>query len=271
MVSAHLNTLDSLFSHWRIMALQCCVSFCYTRKWISYVCIHTHTHTHTHTHIHIYIYPPPSWSSFPTPLPHHTPLGHRITSSWAPCAIQQLPTSYLFYTWQCLYVILSWGFLGSPRCWLTMEEVSSVQSGLPAMSYLYPGAPHWISQFVKYASQSQALLSSPASQSPSLKSQLSIMVWRLCLPNPASSVLPSMSIHPPSKLLCTVNTVSATAFWKTQTGTQNSEWISKRSRRQRKIVLLQDIFSYTHKSAAVEQCNLSSLKQIVLNMPNGSS
>ena len=124
--------------------------------------------------------------------------------------------------------------------------------------------------FVKYTSQSQALLSGPASQSPSLR--VSSAPWSegsaclILLP-----VLPSMSIHPPSKLLCTVNTVSASAFWKTQTGTQNSEWISKRSRRQRKIVLLHDIFSYTHKLAAVEQCNSSSLKQIVLNMPNGSS
>lgn len=111
----------------------------------------------------------------------------------------------------------------------------------------------------------------PCFSVPFLESQLSIMVWRLCLPNPASSVLPSMCIHPPNKLLCTVNTVSASVFWKTQTGTQNSEWISKRSRRQRKIVLLHDIFSYTHKLAAVEQRNSSSLKQIVLNMPNGSS
>ena len=28
-----------------------------------------------------------------------TPIGHHRTLSWAPYAIQQLPTSYLFYTW----------------------------------------------------------------------------------------------------------------------------------------------------------------------------
>ena len=32
------------------------------------------------------------------------PLSHHRASSWALCAIQQLPTSYLFYTWQCIYV-----------------------------------------------------------------------------------------------------------------------------------------------------------------------
>ena len=32
-------------------------------------------------------------------LPHSTTLGHDRAPSWAPCAIKQLPTSYLFYTW----------------------------------------------------------------------------------------------------------------------------------------------------------------------------
>ena len=45
---------------------------------------------------HNYIFP--SLSSLPLP-PHH----HR-TLSWAPCVIQQLPTSCLFYTWLCIYV-----------------------------------------------------------------------------------------------------------------------------------------------------------------------
>ena len=38
---------------------------------------------------------PPSWASLPPP-PHPTPLGHHRALSWAPCAIQKLPTSYLF-------------------------------------------------------------------------------------------------------------------------------------------------------------------------------
>ena len=34
----------------------------------------------------------------PTPLSCHKALG------WAPCIIQQIPTSYLFYIWKCLHV-----------------------------------------------------------------------------------------------------------------------------------------------------------------------
>ena len=34
--------------------------------------------------------------------PHPTPLGHHQALSWAPCVIQQLPTSCLFYT--CSYI-----------------------------------------------------------------------------------------------------------------------------------------------------------------------
>ena len=33
-----------------------------------------------------------------------TPPGHHRTLSWASRAIGQLPTSYLFYTWSCIYV-----------------------------------------------------------------------------------------------------------------------------------------------------------------------
>ena len=40
----------------------------------------------------------PSWTSLP-PYVHPTHLGHQRGLSWAPCVIQQLPTSYLFYIW----------------------------------------------------------------------------------------------------------------------------------------------------------------------------
>ena len=33
-----------------------------------------------------------------------THLSHHRALSWAPCAIQQVPTSYLYYTWQYIYV-----------------------------------------------------------------------------------------------------------------------------------------------------------------------
>ena len=32
-------------------------------------------------------------------LLHPNPLGHHWASGWAPCVIQQFPTSYLLYTW----------------------------------------------------------------------------------------------------------------------------------------------------------------------------
>ena len=35
------------------------------------------------------------WTSLP---PHPIPLGHHRAPGWAPCVIQQLPTSYLFFT-----------------------------------------------------------------------------------------------------------------------------------------------------------------------------
>ena len=64
------------------VALQCCVSFCSTAVWIS----------------HIYVYNPPSWTSLPA---QPTCPGPHRTLSWAPCPLQQVPTSHLFYTWQC--------------------------------------------------------------------------------------------------------------------------------------------------------------------------
>ena len=56
--------------------------------------------------LYVYMYPhipsllhiPPSHPPYPTPLGHHKEL------SWSPCAVQLLPTSYLFYIWWCIYV-----------------------------------------------------------------------------------------------------------------------------------------------------------------------
>ena len=85
-----------LFSfNWRITALQCCDGLCCTSMWMSYI------------YIYIYIYiSPPSWAS---PLHSTTPIPHRA-SGWAPSVIQQLPASYLFYTWYwvcvCMYIYI---------------------------------------------------------------------------------------------------------------------------------------------------------------------
>ena len=43
----------------------------------------------------------PSWTFLPPCLP---PTRPPWGPSWASCVTQQLPTSYLFYTWQCIYV-----------------------------------------------------------------------------------------------------------------------------------------------------------------------
>ena len=48
--------------------------------------------------IHVYIYPLPL--ELPSyPLPHLTFLGHHRVLSRTLCAVQQVPTSYLFYPW----------------------------------------------------------------------------------------------------------------------------------------------------------------------------
>ena len=70
------------------VSLQGSVSFCGTVKWVS--CMDTRT---------------PSLLNLP-PAPHPRPirLGHRRAPSWAPWAVQRVPTCCLFYIGQCTYV-----------------------------------------------------------------------------------------------------------------------------------------------------------------------
>ena len=77
----HLSKLVLIF-YWTTITLKCCVSFCHTTR-LSQLCVC------------ICALPP----ELPFPSPHLTPLGHQRAWSWAPCAIKQLPTSCLFYTW----------------------------------------------------------------------------------------------------------------------------------------------------------------------------
>ena len=52
----------NLFFYWSIVDLQCCVNFCYTEMWFSYIyiciyiCIYVYIYIYIYIHTHIYIY-----------------------------------------------------------------------------------------------------------------------------------------------------------------------------------------------------------------------
>ena len=77
---------------------QCCVGFCCTRKWISY----------------LYTYSPSLSCSPPTPPPHLS----RRALSWAICGMHQVPASRLFYTREV--TARTWK---QPTCPLTGERI----------------------------------------------------------------------------------------------------------------------------------------------------
>ena len=76
--------MHAFFFYWDIVALQCCFGFSCTTKWICYM----------YTYIS---------SLLDLPL---TPLSPTHLGHHRDCPILQVPTSYLFYTWLCIYVNL---------------------------------------------------------------------------------------------------------------------------------------------------------------------
>lgn len=74
---------------------------------------------------------PPSWVSLP--FPHPTYLGHHREPGCPPCVIQQLLTSYLFYTWWCTYVDATF----SIRPTLSPPTVSTSPLSISASPFLH--------------------------------------------------------------------------------------------------------------------------------------
>ena len=92
-VVGELNTyfrrcLDLFIYLWRIVALQCCVNFCYIAKWFR--------HTHTHTHIHMYI---------------STLLQDFIGVDLQCCISFRCTAKWVCYTYKYTYSFLSYGLL----------------------------------------------------------------------------------------------------------------------------------------------------------------
>ena len=88
----------NFFFNWRKVALQCCDGLCSATMQIS----------HNYTHV-----------TSPLSLPlsfHPSPLDHHRAPGQAPRVRRQLLTSYLFDTWQCVYVRATRSTCLSPSC-----------------------------------------------------------------------------------------------------------------------------------------------------------
>ena len=101
-----------LFFYWHVLALQCCVSFCYTEESISYM----------YTCIPCHLVLPPS----PAPLhlaPLSSHLGHNRALSLASCALQEIPTSCVTH--------------GVVDMSIPIFQLASPSPSLPVQIYIY--------------------------------------------------------------------------------------------------------------------------------------
>ena len=73
---------------------------------------------------------PLSWPFFP-PSTHSTPLRYHRALIWAPWVMQQIPTSYPFHTWWCMFLCYSLNLSYPPLLPLCPEVCSSVSLMLP--------------------------------------------------------------------------------------------------------------------------------------------
>ena len=133
----------------------------------------------------------------PTPL-HPTPLVHHRALSWASCATQQLPTSCLFYKWQCTYASTTLLIHLTPRpppchmsvlCICISIPALQIGSSVPFFSiphiYLNIQAPSLflkaVSDLISSSPNSSSLTSSRSSYSQSAK-----VCPPVCQPNDTS-------------------------------------------------------------------------------------
>ena len=113
-----------------------CVGFCHVTINHNYTCI-------------------PSLLSLP-PLPHPTPLYHQRVPGWAPCVIQQLFTSCLFYTGQCVCMLILLSPFIPLCCTATFHQLSilhrTVCMYVDATFSIHPtvSLPHYVHKSIHY-------------------------------------------------------------------------------------------------------------------------